>query len=134
MSDPVVVLDSGVLDRVVTDRTFRAVVRQLVEAEGWDVLVPTVVLAEAVTGTARDAPVNQFVRRVGTVDSTQVIARRAGSLRHATSHAGGRTPSGIDALVAAHAETSGAGVVFTTDTRDLRRLLEHAPGIRVEHP
>ena len=43
-------------------------------------------------------------------------------------------PGGIDAIVAAHAAEAGAGVVFTTDPRDLRRLLADTRGVVVEKP
>ncbi len=134
MNDPVVVLDSGVLDRASTDHRFRATLRHLVEG-GWSPIIPTVVLAGAVTGGARDAPVNQLLRRLGTVTTDDSTARRAGHLRHVAGRSGARRPpSGIDAIVAAHAADEGAGVVFTTDPGDLRRLLDGHPRIRVEKP
>lgn len=134
MSDPVVVLDSGVIDQAVTDQEFRWVLRDLVEG-GWAPVVPTVVLAEATTGRPTDAPVNQAVRRIGTMDTTPPTARLAGRLRHAVERSGAhRIPGGIDAIVAAHAAEFGAGVVFTTDPNDLRRLLADTPGIVVEKP
>lgn len=128
------VLDSGVLDRATTDREFRWVLRELVEAE-WDPVVPTVVLAEAITGRRSDAPTNQAVKRLGTQDTDAATARRAGTMRAAVRRAGGRrVPGGIDAIVAAHAANAGRGVVFTTDPIDLRRLLADHPAIRVEKP
>lgn len=134
MSAPQVILDAGVLDRATTDREFRWVLRDLV-ADGWDPVIPTVVLAEASTGRPGDAPANQLVRRLGTVDTTQPIARRAGRLRHDVQRSGARrVPSGIDAIVAAHATEAEAGVVFTTDPSDLRRLLADHPRITVERP
>ncbi len=45
-----------------------------------------------------------------------------------------RIPSGIDAIVAAHAADAGSGVVFSTDAVDLRRLLTDYPRIKVEAP
>jgi predicted nucleic acid-binding protein len=134
MTEPVVVLDAGVIDLATTDREFRWVLRDLVEG-GWTAVIPTVVLAEAITGRARDAPTNQTVRRVGTVDTDQATARRAGLLRsRAERSAGRRPPGGIDAIVAAHAVEAGMGVVFTTDPADLRRLLIDHTRIRVEKP
>ena len=76
MNDPVVVLDSGVLDRASTDHRFRATLRHLVEG-GWSPIIPTVVLAEAVTGGARDAPVNHLLRRLGTVTTDDPTTRDA---------------------------------------------------------
>ena len=134
MTEPVVVLDSGVIDLVTTDREFRWLVRDLV-AGGWTPLIPTVVLAEAITARPDDAPTNQTIRRLDTVDTDQAMARRAGLLRFGSSRAAkGRGPSGIDAIVAAHAAAAGEGVVFTTDPSDLRRLLVEYPRVRVEKP
>ncbi|MEZ5206141.1 MAG: hypothetical protein R2690_03965 [Acidimicrobiales bacterium] len=134
MSAPRVVLDSGVVDLAETDQEFRWVVRDLVEG-GWEAVIPTVVLAEAVTGRPTDAPVNRAVKRLGTKDTDQAVARRAGQLRSGAERAKSRrVPSGIDAIVAAHAADAGAGVVFTTDPIDLRRLLADFPQIAVERP
>jgi predicted nucleic acid-binding protein len=134
MNEPVVVLDSGVLDRASTDRGFRDEVRDLVGG-GWAPLVPTVVLAETITGRPQDAATNQTIKRLGTVDTTQAVARRAGALRFRAERSGTRRlPSAIDAIVAAHAASAGAGVVYTTDPDDLRRLLVEHPRIQVETP
>lgn len=134
MTDPVVVLDGGVLDRTVTNTEFRWLLRDLVE-QGWVPIVPTVVLAEATTGRASDAPVNQAVGRIGTIDTPPSTARLAGLLRYDAERAGSRrAPGGIDAIVAAHAAEVGTGVVFTTDPSDLRRLLADHPLIAIEKP
>jgi predicted nucleic acid-binding protein len=134
MSQPVVVLDSGVIDQATTNREFRWVLRELLE-NGWEPVIPTVVLSEAITGRPEDAPTNQVIRRLDTVDTTQSTARRAGHLRFGVQRIGARgVPSGIDAIVAAHAVDVGLGVVFTTDTGDLRRLLADYPRIAVEKP
>lgn len=134
MTDPVVVLDAGVLDRATVDRRFRVVLRQLVD-DGWDPIVPAVVLAEAITGGPTDAPVNQTLGRLGTDVTDEATARRAGHLRAVAARDGGRRlPRGIDAIVAAHAVEAGRGVVFTTDPRDLRRLLADHPSVLVERP
>ena len=134
MTDPVVILDSGVVDRAVTNAEFRWVLRDLVE-QGWVPMIPTVVLAEATTGRASDAPVNQAVRQIGATDTAPSTARLAGRLRYAVQRSGPRRiPGGIDAIVAAHAAEVGRGVVFTTDPSDLRRLLADHPRIAVEKP
>jgi predicted nucleic acid-binding protein len=131
---PVVVLDAGVIDQATTNREFRSVLRDLI-ADGWVPVVPTVVLAEAITGRAEDAPTNQTVNRIGTVDTDEPIARRAGVLRFRAERSGvRRVPGGIDAIVAAHAADAGTAVVFTTDPSDLTRLLADHPTIRVERP
>lgn len=134
MSDPVIVLDSGAIDQVVANKEFRAVLGDLV-GSGWAPIIPTPVLAEATTGRPSDALANQAIGRIGTSVTDEPLARHAGALRHAAARtAGRRSPSGVDAIVAAHAAAAGAGVVFTTDPGDLRRLLADHPRIRVERP
>lgn len=134
MSDPVVVLDAGVIDRVNADHEFRWVVRDLVD-QGWVPVIPTVVLAEAITGQPRDAPVNQVIKQIGLTATPESTARLAGRLRFAVERTGvRRLPSGIDAIVAAHAAVAGAGVVFTTDLSDLRRLLSGTPRVTIKKP
>jgi predicted nucleic acid-binding protein len=134
VSEPAVVFDSGVIDQAATNGEFRSVLRSLLE-NGWSPVVPTVVLSEAITGRPDDASANQVIRRLGTVDTSQATARRAGHLRFGVQRTGvRRMPSGIDAIVAAHAVDAGQAVVFTTDTTDLRRLLVDYPRIAVEKP
>jgi hypothetical protein len=134
VSEPAVVFDSGAIDQAATNGEFRSVLRSLLE-DGWSPVLPTVVLAEAITGRPDDAPANQVIRRLGTVDTSQATARRAGHLRFSVQRTGvRRMPSGIDAVVAAHAVDAGRAVVFTADTTDLRRLLVEYPRIAVEKP
>ncbi len=98
-------------------------------------MIPWVVLSEAISGRPTDASVNQIVRRLGTADTSAPTARHAGHLRASAHEAGARRiPSGIDAIVAAHASEARAAVVFTTDPRDLRRLLANHPHVAVERP
>lgn len=98
-------------------------------------MIPTVVLAESITGGARDAPVNRAVKTFRTTDTDEAIARQAGELRRRAERANRRrVPGGIDAIVAAHATSAGVGVVFTTDPADLRRLLADHRRILVDTP
>jgi predicted nucleic acid-binding protein len=128
------VFDSGVIDRAATNAEFRWVLHELLES-GWLPVIPTVVLSEAITGRPDDAPANQVIRRIDTVDTSQPTARRAGHLRFSVQRTGvRRLSSGIDAIVAAHAVDAGTAVVFTTATTDLRRLLVDHPRIAVERP
>ena len=134
MSDPTIVLDSGVIEQVNANPEFRWLLRDLIE-NGWVPVIPTVVLAEAITGRAHDAPVNQAVKRLGTVGTTEPTARRAGRLRFAVQRSGARrVPSGIAAIVAAHASDCERSVVFTTDPTELRRLLADSPRIIIDRP
>jgi predicted nucleic acid-binding protein len=134
VSNPTVVLDSGVIDQATSNQEFRWVLRHLVE-HGWEPVIPTVTLSEAITGRPQDAPVNQLVNRIGTVDTDQATARRAGQLRFAVERSGSRRmPTGIDAIVAAHAADAQESVVFTSDPSDLHRLLVGCPWVGVEKP
>jgi len=134
MTEPVIVLDTGAIDQVVTNKEFRAILEDLLRS-GWTPIIPTPVLAEAITGRAADGAANQAIGRIGTTVTDEPLARHAGALRYEAARAAGRrAPSGIDAIVAAHAASAGAGVVFTSDPGDLRRLLVTSPGVRVERP
>jgi predicted nucleic acid-binding protein len=134
VSNPTVVLDSGVIDRATSNREFRSVLRYLLE-HGWEPVIPTVTLSETITGRPQDAPVNQLVNRIGTVDTDEATARRAGRLRFGVERSGSRhKPTGIDAIVAAHAADAQEAVVFTSDPSDLRRLLVDCPWVRVDKP
>ena len=134
MTGPVIVLDAGVLDRASVNKEFRWVLRNLVD-RGWDPVIPTVVLAEAITKGPIDVTVNQCIARLGTVQTTEPTARLAGHLRFATRRTRGRARlSGIDAVVAAHAAQAPRAVVFTTDPSDLRLLLDGQPHVAVDSP
>lgn len=134
MTAPVIVFDSGAIDQIVSNKEFRAVLVELLRSD-WTPIIPAPVLAEAITGRAIDAPVNQAIKRIGTTLTDESLARHAGALRYAAARdSTRRAASGIDAIVAAHASDAGAGVVFTTDPGDLRRLLTANPRIRVERP
>src|SRR4051812_45913568 len=98
MIEPVVVFDTGAVEEVVINKRFRDLVDTLLRA-GCSPVVPTPVLAEAITGTRRDAATNQALARTGTVVTDETVARLAGSLRYEASRDGGRrSPSGIDAI------------------------------------
>jgi hypothetical protein len=127
-----VVLDSGAVERVESSKILRGILRRLVEG-GADVIIPTVVLAEAVTGRATDAAVNRVVARFGTAVTPEAIARRAGALRHRLPKARRAKTSAVDAIVAAHAVLGAASIVlFTTDVDDLTALVSAHGHVRVE--
>lgn len=127
-----VVLVAGAVERVESNKILRGILRRLVEG-GADVVIPTVVLAEAVTGRATDSVVNRVVARFGTVVTPETVARRAGALRHALPKGRRAKTSAVDAIVAAHAVLSAAStVVFTTDTDDLAALVSTHAHVRIE--
>jgi predicted nucleic acid-binding protein len=98
-----------------------------------DVLIPTAVLVECVTGDgARDAEINRILHILVRDDaafagSDEPTARLAGALRYAA-----RSDDGVDALVAAVAVGDGsAAVILTSDPHDLERLVARAPNVAV---
>jgi predicted nucleic acid-binding protein len=126
------VLDSGGLTALLgRSQRSRAWFRWVVEHEG-DVILPTAVLVETVTGDgARDAEVNRVVNILAEVGrllaSDESLCRLAGRLRYRAS-----TDDGIDALVAAVAAAEAVPtVVLTSDPVDLSRLLVECPGVTV---
>ena len=92
----------------------------------WPPLVPSVVLAESITGRQRsDANINRFLKTCDIIEGLpERLARRAGALR-----ALARQGSAVDAIVVALAEPGGA--VLTSDLKDLRALASHAEGVQV---
>lgn len=84
-------------------------------------LVPSAVTVEALTGGARDAPVNQLLKTVEVdehlpVERTRVAAR----LRQGTD------ASAVDALVAEAAVRTRAAYLVTSDPDDMKTLLGNA--------
>lgn len=122
------VLDSGGLSRLSERSRWAAALIAALRREGlWPPLLPTVVLAESVSGKARtDANVNRFVKACD-VDPTllEETARRAGALR-----AGARRGSAVDAVVVALAEPG--GTVLTSDRADLEALADYADAVAIE--
>lgn len=98
-------------------------------ADGAELRVPMVVVAETVRGNGpRDAPVNIVLAQTAPQHPlTERIARHAGQL---LAEAG--SSATIDALVAAEAIECAPSVILTSDPRDLRALLANEPGVVVE--
>ena len=125
-----VVLDTGALDRADDGELHERI--QGYATRGWTPTIPTVTLAQALGGP-NDAKIDRVLGRFGTVDTDPRTARLAGALRASTRRENGRpTPSGIDAIVAAHAVDADRAVVLTTDPKDLERLLVDLPHVVVE--
>jgi hypothetical protein len=83
------------------------------------VVVPTVVIAQAIRGGPRDAPINQALKQVDQFTNvTPLLARQAGTLLGATA-----TTDVVDALVAAEALRLLPTTILTSDPGDMRRLL-----------
>ena len=122
------VLDSGAVTRLAERSARAAALIAAFRAQGlWPPVVPTVVLAECLTGEgSRDAAQHRFLRACQVAETVPLpLARRAAWLR-----ARARTGSAVDALVTATAEPG--GTVLTGDLADLRALAGYATGVTIE--
>lgn len=119
------ILDSGaVIALSRNDLRARATLAAAREA-GVEVSIPSVVIAETVRGSAKDAAVNRVIKVVGEVSSAdERTGRGAGALLGAA-----RSTSTVDALVVASAIGLGGGVVLTGDPNDLEPLAEGHPEV-----
>lgn len=122
------ILDSGAVIALSRhDVRARAALAAAREA-GAEVSIPSVVVAETVRGTAKDAPVNRIIKAVGEVSSAdESTGRAAGALLWAT-----RSDSTVDAVVVATAIGIGGGVILTGDPDDLQTLAVHHPDVIVQ--
>jgi predicted nucleic acid-binding protein len=121
LSGMTLVLDAGGLTMLAGHR---ARLEELRRREEWPPLAPSVILTEALTGDhRRDFHENRLLRTCTIWDVDEALARRAAALR--TAAAGSRTPSAVDAMVVAVADTVGGATVLTTDPRELRALARH---------
>jgi hypothetical protein len=124
----VLVLDSGAVSFLAQrNQDAVATIRALVRDGVWPPLVPSVVLAESITGRQRyDATVNRLLETCDVSGELPAsLARRAGELRYLA-----RSGSAVDAIVVASAEPG--GIVLSGDIDDLGALASHANGVRVE--
>jgi len=116
-----VVLDSHGLTMIAANR---ARLEELRRRGEWPAIVPSVVLAEALTrDNRRDYHENRILRTCNIVSVDEMLGRAAGWLRaHVdTRHA----PSAVDAVVVAVADRAGGATVFSSDPRDLRLLARY---------
>lgn len=120
-------LDSGGLSRLAQPRARTAALIDVFQRDGiWPPQVPSIVLAESLSGRQRtDAAVNWFLRACTIVEEVpERVARRAGALR-----AQAQRGSAVDALVVAMAEPG--GTVLTADIEDFGALAYYAKDVRV---
>lgn len=124
----VVVLDGAGLQawaRRMPPRPLLAVMEVLRRSGSGRVLVPSIVAVEALTGTGRDAPINQAIKQVDLDERLPLDrARAAARLRQGTS----ASASAVDAVVAEAALRHGAAYLVTSDPGDLRALVDVAGG------
>jgi len=119
------ILDSGaVIALSRNDVRARATLAAAREA-GVEVSIPSVVVAETVRGSAKDAKVNRVIKSVGDVTTAdEDTGRVAGALLGAA-----KSTSTIDALVVASVIELGGGVVLTGDPEDLEPLADGHPEV-----
>lgn len=121
------VLDSGGVSRLARRRPDSVAMIAAFKAQDlWPPVVPSVVLAESISGRQRnDADINRFLKTCDIVDDLpQHLARRAGALR-----ALARQGSAVDAIVVAVAEPGGA--ILTSALKDLTALASHANDVHI---
>jgi hypothetical protein len=124
----VLVLDSGALSYLSKrNQDAAAAIRVLVRDDLWPPTVPSVVLAESITGRQRtDANVNRLLKTCDIVEGLpEALARRAGELRFRA-----RRGSAVDSILVASAEPS--GIVLTGDDKDLSALANHADRVMIQ--
>ncbi len=115
-------LDSGALTALAAGHEAVRVAIKKDAVIGSNVLVPSVVLAESLTGDARrDARMNATLKTLSIVAIDGTIARAAAALRH--KHRLRRADT-IDAIVVATADRLPGTRLLTTDADDLRPLAE----------
>lgn len=122
------VLDSGGVSRLARrDQQTAALIIALRRRGLWPAIVPTVVLAESLTGSAqRDANTNRLLKACDLRPSvSERVARRAAELRTKA-----RKGSAVDALVVALAEPG--STVLTSDGDDLAALAAHAADVIID--
>jgi predicted nucleic acid-binding protein len=112
------ILDSGGISALAGHRARLAELRN---RNLWPPQVPSVVLAEALTGDARrDFHANHLLRTCQIRDVDEPTSREAARLRTATGKAS--KISAVDAVVAAFASHHPDPIVLTSDLRDLGAL------------
>jgi predicted nucleic acid-binding protein len=126
---PFLVLDSGGVSALAesTNKTASHLVR-LTKAGMFPAFVPSVVLAECLTGDPRrDVLAHRLLKTCRVYDQVpESLAERAAQLRTRAGRG-----SAVDAIVVAFAEIY-AAVVLTSDPKDLRALAAHASDVSVE--
>jgi hypothetical protein len=107
----------------VPPRELLAVMEVLRRRGAGRVLVPSVVTVEALTGDARDAPVNQVLKQVDLDESLPLKrTRTAARLRQDTA------ASAVDAVVAEAALRTRAAVLVTSYPGDMTALVDRPGG------
>lgn len=95
---------------------------------GIDVLVPPIVVTQAIHGAPQDALVNRLLKSKGAAVPAveEELARMAGRLLAASG-----LRDAADAQIIAEAARSAPATVLTSDPVDLRRLSKGLPGVQI---
>lgn len=121
---PVCVLDSTALDALASPEWRLA----LLEA-GYDLVVPTAVLAERWTGRPQEHRLRVALRSTRRLPLDEARANAAGELRDKAAPTRRRAPSAVDAVVVAvadHEARRDRVLVLTADLGDFEALRAHA--------
>ncbi len=122
-----VVLDCAGLSQAVAKDSAVHTVMTAAARKGCRVLVPAVVLAEVLTGRARDAQVWHTVNRLVVEPVDREIGGEAGPLRERARSARKKARDlTVDAIVAAIARRHAPSMVLTCDDNDLALLCDGA--------
>lgn len=124
---PRLILDSGGVSRLARRSSDSVGLIGAFQSSGlWPPTVPTVVLAESLSGHPRtDVPVSRLIKLCEVDERVpRSAARRAGELR-----ALAKRGSAVDAIVVALADPGGA--VLTGDLSDMRALAAYADNVHV---
>lgn len=106
----------------------RARLEELRRRGEWPAIVPSIVLAEALTGDhRRDFNENRLLRTCDIRPVDEELARDAAALR--TKVKARRAPSAVDAIVVALADEAGGATVLSSDPTDLRALARHTTNL-----
>lgn len=133
LSPGTLVIDSGAVTACAKAGIQRQQLLGLLAA-GWTPIAPAAVLSEALTGHGgHDARANQLLATLGAEGIAccdETIGRKAAALRRPALQKA--SPSGVDAIVAAHAAAATpSAVIMTGDPNDLRALTSSHDHIRV---
>ncbi|MDQ2847352.1 MAG: PIN domain-containing protein [Actinomycetota bacterium] len=120
------ILDTGAIIGLVRGDARVAAALRIATERGDEVVIPSVVVAQAIRGGPRDAPIHRLLHAVRVSFVGLRLARQAGELLGATG-----MNDAVDALVMAEALRGGPSVILTSDTADMARLAGHRQTVRI---
>ena len=127
-----IVLDSAGLSQAAARNPSVHALLTMTAQHGGRILVPAVVLAEVLTGQARDAQVWHTVNRLVVEPVDRHIGAEAGPLRERARSRRKKRDLTLDALVAAVARQYAPSIVLTCDDTDFALLCDDADVV-VQH-